>query len=183
MRSALHPEEYLAAAAGLVDADGALGSPVAHAMPMRDDARAARELALEARLQLQVHVEREEQRHDARAGELGVEQVLLPEGDALGDTGRRGIGARLGDTLRVDVDAHTARAVALRGLDGDAAVAAAEIVDHVARADRRQLEHRRDHTWRRRLVAHLGRRRGRRLRAGDEEPRAEAYSTRERKAE
>src|SRR3954470_23385238 len=105
MRSVLHPEEYFAAAAAVVHRDGARRTPVAHAMPVRDDARAARELALEARLQLQVHVEREEQRHDAGAGELGVEQVLLPEGNALGDARRRGIGARLGDTLRVDVDA------------------------------------------------------------------------------
>jgi len=49
---------------------------------VRDDARAARQLVLEARPQPEIHVGREKQRHHARAGELGGEQVLARLGDA-----------------------------------------------------------------------------------------------------
>src|SRR5437764_9510222 len=126
-RSALHPEEYLADAGAVGDVARAIGRPVAHAMPVRHNAHAARELALEARPQPQVHVGREKQRHHARRGELGGEQVLLPEADALGDAGGRGVGARLGDALRLDVDAHGPGAIAARRLDDDAPVAAAEV--------------------------------------------------------
>src|ERR1700741_797846 len=111
-RSALDPQEQLARTVAAPDAARAIGAPVAHAMPMRDDARARREFPLQARPQPEIHVRREEQRHHARAGELGSEEILLAEGDALAHAGGRGVGARLANALRVDVDAHAARAVA-----------------------------------------------------------------------
>src|SRR5437867_3482660 len=129
--SALHPQEYVAGAPAVPDAARALGAPVAHAMPVRDDARTARELALQARPQPEIHLRRKKERDDARAGELGAEEVFLPEGDAFGDAGRRRVGARLADALRIDVYADAARAVAARRLDDDAPVAAAQVVDHV----------------------------------------------------
>jgi hypothetical protein len=63
--------------------------------------------------------------------------------------------AALRDPLRVDVDADAARAVALRGRDHDAAVAAAEVVDDVAALHLRQLQHRVDDFRRGRHERHV----------------------------
>ena len=53
--------------------------------------------------------------------------------DQMLDAGGLCVGSRLLDTPRIDVDAHAAGAVRLRGGDGDAAVPAAEVVDESSR--------------------------------------------------
>jgi hypothetical protein len=55
---------------------------------------------------------------------------------------RRGVG--FGNSLRIDVDADSARTELSRGRDYDAAVPAAEVIDNVGFCHIRELEHRGD---------------------------------------
>ena len=51
------------------------------------------------------------------------------------------VGRRLSDSLRIDIDPNAARTVFLRRRDDDAAVAAAEVVDHIDRPDVGDFQH------------------------------------------
>ena len=77
--------------------------------------------------------------------EVGREQVLLAELDALGHAGGARRVAALLHQLGHDLDAEAAGAEALRRGDDDAAVAGAEIDHVVGRADAGELEHRQRH--------------------------------------
>ena len=79
----------------------------------------------------------------------GVSETKL---DQMLDAGRLGVGARLFDALRIDVDADAAGAVGLRGGDGDPAVPAAEVVDDVVLGRSGQDEHAIHDVFRRRDV-------------------------------
>jgi hypothetical protein len=56
----------------------------------------------------------------------------------------RSAGSRLGHTQTIQVETDRPAAVVLRGRDEDAAVAAAEVIDHVLGSHTRQCEHPRD---------------------------------------
>jgi hypothetical protein len=106
-----------------------------------DDARAGPELPPQLRAQLQVHFRREKQRDDGCAPEVGFEQVLLQEGDALGAARALGVRPALADAPRIDVHADAARPELPDRGDHDPSVAAAEVVDDVGRADSREAQH------------------------------------------
>src|ERR1700694_1043608 len=97
--------------------------PVRHAVIMRDDARAGRELAPKLRPQLVVELRGQEKRDHGGAAQVGREQVLVQKDDALLYPRAARVFAALRDALRVDVDAHAAGAEARRSRDDDPAVA------------------------------------------------------------
>jgi len=135
---------------------------------VRNDARAAGQLALQLRAQRAVELRREEQHHHRGARQRHVHEIVLDELDALGDPGPARVVTALGDALRIDVDAHAARA-APRRRDDDAAVAAAQVVDRVAGLHRGELHHRLHHLHRRGLVAHVRWAKASRRATGDEQ--------------
>src|SRR5205823_12550607 len=88
----------------------------------------------------------------ARSAQSGLEGIVGHEPDALLDPRAARVFTALGDALRVDVHATAPRAVPHHRRDDDAAIAAAQVVDHVAGGDLRQLEHGVDYFNRRRLI-------------------------------
>lgn len=131
-------------------------------MNVGDDARAGPELPPQLRAQLQVHFRREKQRDDGCAPEVGFEQVLLQEGDALGAARALGVRPALADAPRIDVHADAARPELPDRGDHDPSVAATQIVEDVFRADLRELQHLGHDAVRRRVVTGV-RSAGRRL--------------------
>ena len=81
---------------------------------------------------------------DRGGGEVDVEQAGLEEPDAVADVGAAKVVVAFLDAQRVDVDADAAGAEVFGGGDDDAAVAAAEVIDHVVGADPCESEDRGD---------------------------------------
>ena len=98
--------------------------------------------------------------------EIGLEEVLAAELHETRDVRLFRVLVRLLDALRIDVDAVGADAVALGGGDRNAAIARAEVVEHVALVHVGELEHRVDHLLRRRDEDDIGLLLGDRLRRG-----------------
>ena len=107
---------------------------------MRHDPRAGTELHQEFRRQLRVELGKEIERDDRRPTQVRLQHVLPQEGRPVGDARGEGAIAAVLNELRVELDAHGARAAA-RGRDDDSAVAGAEVVDDVRRADAGDVEH------------------------------------------
>src|SRR5688572_3984980 len=161
------PKIHGAFAAVALHANRARRSPVAHVVPVRDDARPRRELALKLGTQPQIEFRRKKKHDDAHFAQIGGEKVLREEVDAVGDAGAHRVGARFLDAARIDVHADPARAVTAYRLDHDAAIPAAEIGDDIRSAHFSHLQHGLYDVHRGGLVAHA-RRAGVRA-SGDEE--------------
>ena len=131
---------------------------------MRDDTGPGPQLALQLRHQLLIEPCEQEQRDDGRLADVGLEQVLLNEPDAIADAGLRQVVVRFPDANGIDLDADSARAVLCGGANRDAAVARPQVVDDVGRRDARQLEHRLHDTVGRGHELHIGRLQRRKLR-------------------
>ena len=130
---------------------------------MRDDPRAGLELGEQARPQLHIEIRQQVERHHRRLAELGAEQILVAELDQLGDAVLLRVLLRLLDALRVDVDADRADAEFLGRHHRNAAVARAEVVEHVALLHPGELQHLVDYLVGGRHIDHvrcLGARRG-----------------------
>ena len=131
--------------AAAVDDLFALGLPIAHIEAVRDDPRAGLQLLQQLRLEALVDVGKQVERDDGGVRDVRFEQVVLLELDLVFDVGAFGVGARLLNPLGIDIHADALRAVVFRGRDDDAAIAAAEIVDGVARFDAGEFQHAVDH--------------------------------------
>ncbi len=90
----------------------------------------------------QFHVDARQQIHGqhGRLREIGFEQILLPEGDPVGDAGALGVELRIPDPCGIELDAERPRAEPARG-DGDAAVAGSEIDHEIRGPDFGDLQH------------------------------------------
>src|SRR5438105_4456992 len=60
---------------------------VAHVEVVRDNARPRLQLALQLRNQLKVEPWQQEERHDRRLADVGLEEILVHESDAIADAG------------------------------------------------------------------------------------------------
>src|SRR2546429_7159848 len=123
---------------------------------VRDDARSGRELAQQLRQQAPVERFEEEQSHHRGFADIRLEQVAAHEAYAVLDPAAARAVHRHAQRHRVDLDADAARAEVPRRGDDDAAVAAAQVVDHVLRARARELEHRGNRRVRARKIRYLG---------------------------
>src|SRR5262249_54521808 len=100
-----------------------LREPVAHVVPMRDDARAALELALQLRAHREVQLAREKERDHRCLAKVCGEEVFVQEPDAIDDIRLARIFPALGNARGVDIDTDAARSELARGRDDDASVA------------------------------------------------------------
>ena len=90
------------------------------------------------------------QRDDRRVREIGREQILGAELNAVAHAGGARVLVGLENPLRVDLDADLrGRGEVTHRGDDDAAVAGAEIVDDIAGTDAGHRQHLRDHFVRR----------------------------------
>src|SRR5690606_37490296 len=94
-----------------------VGLPSAHVVPMADDPGPGPKLPGQLRPQLQVEGRREEQHHDRRTRQVGLEQVLLAKFDALTDASVARVLSAVLDAVWIDVHADAARAAVPRGGD------------------------------------------------------------------
>src|SRR5688500_9987433 len=111
--------------------DAPVRLPVVHVEEVGDDAGAGRQFAQEFGAEPPVDAGEEVKGDDGRWAQVDVEQARALETNALSNAGPLGVPVALADAEAVDVDAHAPRAT-LGGADDDPAVAAAEVVEHVA---------------------------------------------------
>lgn len=112
-----------------------------------------------------VHPGQQEDGHDCRVPEVGLEEIADDEADRTIDASTRRAALGLRDEPRVEFDADTARAEHPGCRDRDAPVPGAEVVDHVSRSHLGQLQHRLHDVLRRGEEANVRSSRGRDLRA------------------
>src|SRR5258706_15185579 len=86
---------------------------------------------------------------------VSLEQVIHLEPDQIFYARFLGVLLRLLDPLRVDVDAYAASAVVLSRGNDDAAIATAQVVDHIGFLHIRKFQHRLNCRVRSRYVRHL----------------------------
>ena len=95
------------------------------------------------KLWTQLNIElREEVEGDYRSlANIGLKEVLFQESHALSDVGLTCIVAALGDPLRIDINAHSTRAMTFGGSNHQAAIAAAEVIHDVIFRDTGDPQH------------------------------------------
>src|SRR6266536_3078464 len=110
------------------NAQGLLRLPVTHVVPMRDDARAALELALQLRADREVQLGREKERDHCCVAKVCREEIFVQKPDAIDDMCLTRILPAFGDARGIDIDTDAARPELARRRDDDAPVAAPEAV-------------------------------------------------------
>ena len=108
---------------------------------MRHDAIAGIELFLELRLKSIDHVGPEVEHDDRRIGQVGLKQIAASKGDAVVYSELASLNSRLLDETGIDFDANAACTKLLCCGENDAAIPAAEVVDHVVRGHPRKVQH------------------------------------------
>src|SRR5262249_59928196 len=104
------PEKGGTPAPAAPNAHGLLRLPVAHVVPMGDDASAALELALQLRPHRKVQLGREEERHYGGVGKVCREEIFVEEPDAIDDIRLTRVLPAFDDARRIDIDTDAARA-------------------------------------------------------------------------
>ena len=115
--------------------------PAADRELVRDHARAGLQVLLQVGLQPLVGTGQEEHRHHVGRAEVHAQGAAFDHADPVSRPSVLICSHGLPAKIRLDLHTHAAGAELLRGRDHDAAVAAAQIVDHVARLDAAGLQH------------------------------------------
>jgi hypothetical protein len=113
------------------DLESLRGRPVPQVEGVRDDARPGSELPQELGSQPAIEVGGQVERHDRGRGQIGLEEVLVAEAQAVGQPQPPGPLGALGHQGRIDLQADPSRTPVLRGRDEDAAVARPQVIDDV----------------------------------------------------
>ncbi len=112
---------------------------------MRDDAGARPELAQQLRAEAAIEVGGEVEGDDGRLPQVGLEEIVLPEGDPIGEPEAARPLHGLRHQRRIDLEAHPARPAVAGGRDDDPPIAGAEIVDDIIGSYRPEPQHLVDH--------------------------------------
>src|SRR6266851_8423774 len=102
------------------NAQGLLRLPIAPVVPMRDDASAALELALQLRAHREVQLGREKERDHRCVAKVCHEEIFVQKPDAIDDICLTRILPALGDARGIDIDTDAASPVPARRRDDDA---------------------------------------------------------------
>ena len=125
------------------------GRPVPHVEAVRDDARTRSELAQQLRAEAAIEVGREVEGDDGRLPQIGLEEIVLPEGDAIGEPETAGPLHGLRHQRRIDLESHPARSAVAGGRDDDPPIPGPEIVDDIIGSYGAEPQHLVDHHERR----------------------------------
>ena len=147
------PQKEIRAVAGTNDF---VWRPRAERELMGHDSRPGREVAPQLRFELGVHARRQVQRHYRCARYVGVKQIGFDERHSIGELDVAGHLQGHVDQPGIQLDADASRPVLLRCQNRNPSVAGPEVVDHVASACPRQLQHLVRHGLRRRHEVHIG---------------------------